>query len=646
MHYDLAAVRGFLNQVGQSVAPPIQAVGFSATGDDVCVDLELIRHRTPLDQARVMAAARAAGAPDMAPCKLTPGAAACEVFVECGDTTYAVSLPEYTGREVASHRSAKPAIVRSMFPMFRWDRRERQSPDGQWFATLIGHDIGYRPVGAETAVRLTQDGAAAHPYFLGSDIWEASGDIWSADSHRFVGRSHDASGIEPLLVHDALRQTGREWIEFRYWSRASEALPITTLYVFDTQARTVTRMAEAGNVDAYLFFIEWSPDHEHLLSLRVSRDLKQYELFESNALSGESRLILREAYEDAPVKWPGGPQTARYLPDGRALLWRSDRDGFFQYYQYDRWGQLERQMTRGQYDVHEIVSMDEARGRLYRITLSPSGDTFLDLHSHLDRPSRLELRRTADGALVETIYALEPPAWRAGWAPPEEFEVPAADGQSSSIGLIFKPFDFDPTRRYPVIERIYGATSLQVTPRGYFGFGLTRPGSEYVNLIAYLASRGFVVATIDSPGTPGRGRAHAHAHALYGRWPGSLIADHASALKQLAASRPWMDLGRVGIAGNSWGGYAALVAGLEVPDLYRAVSVSVPQTSFMDHVSWINFMLGRVEDNPAAYRSGELAERIASWQPALQIVAGTADVNVPISNTMWWLRWLSFLNAN
>ena len=95
-----------------------------------------------------------------------------------------------------------------------------------------------------------------------------------------------------------------------------------------------------------------------------------------------------------------------------------------------------------------------------------------------------------------------------------------------------------------------------------------------------------------------------------------------------------MDLERVGVDGNSWGGYISLHTALEHPEMYRASAISVPETDLLDHVHWIEWQLGTPEDNPDAYVSGALQNRASELSSDLLIVAGTSDANVPVSNTM------------
>ncbi|MEO0613991.1 MAG: alpha/beta fold hydrolase, partial [Pseudomonadota bacterium] len=194
------------------------------------------------------------------------------------------------------------------------------------------------------------------------------------------------------------------------------------------------------------------------------------------------------------------------------------------------------------------------------------------------------------------------------------------------------PTDFDPNKSYPVIERVYGGMQLQVMKRDYPGYGASWAGGEYYRLIPYLNSLGFVVVTMDAPGTPGRGRRYNLE--TYGTWPEGVIANHAYALREAMAARPYMDANRVGVMGSSWGGYMATRAMTDAPDFYKAAAISVPETDLLDHAHWIEWQIRSPENNFSHYKEHATPGLVDQIKGDLLIIAGTSDVNVPISNTM------------
>src|SRR5262249_33795884 len=158
-----------------------------------------------------------------------------------------------------------------------------------------------------------------------------------------------------------------------------------------------------------------------------------------------------------------------------------------------------------------------------------------------------ELRR-ADGTLLQTLARANVDSLQSlGWRDPEEFTAKAADGATDLHGVLYQPFDFDPSKRYPVIEFIYGGP-----PRTNVG---PASASTAGNGLA-LAQLGFIVFVVDGRGTAERGKAFQDV--VYRNFGRNEIPDHVAVLKQLGAARPYMDLSRVGIMGGSWGGYMTI----------------------------------------------------------------------------------------
>jgi dipeptidyl aminopeptidase/acylaminoacyl peptidase len=170
----------------------------------------------------------------------------------------------------------------------------------------------------------------------------------------------------------------------------------------------------------------------------------------------------------------------------------------------------------------------------------------------------MELRRT-DGTLVRVLAeaGVGPVAEEYRWRAPEEFSVKAADGVSDLWGVMWKPYDFDPERRYPVIQVFYDDGVPRTFDSGPFG--------QYAENFAQL---GFVTVMLEGRGSSG-GRGRAFRNAFQGQ-PGGFIDDHAAALRNLASERPYMDLSRVGAFGHSAGGDDVLWALLRAPDIYQA----------------------------------------------------------------------------
>ena len=307
------------------------------------------------------------------------------------------------------------------------------------------------------------------------------------------------------------------------------------------------------------------------------------------------------------------------LADGRRFIWTSERDGWNHLYLYDLDGTLIRRLTQGTFPVVRVVAVDEKAGWVYftaqadperpydthlcranlegqgfqqltdapaqhEIRFAPSKEFFLDTHSTVDRPPVVELRR-ADGTLLQTVSKADIGALMSelNWRAPEEFVVKAADGKTNLYGVLYKPFDFDPNKKYPVLQGFSQPVRRKFNEAGEYAHG---------------AQLGYILVTVAGRGTAGRGKAFADADRGHlGRWE---IADQVAALKQLAEKRSYMDLSRVGIHGGSYSGYFTIRAMLVAPDVYRVGVAIAPITEMSEH--WRNEgLLGPPESNGEGY---------------------------------------------
>jgi dipeptidyl aminopeptidase/acylaminoacyl peptidase len=212
----------------------------------------------------------------------------------------------------------------------------------------------------------------------------------------------------------------------------------------------------------------------------------------------------------------------------------------------------------------------------------------------------------------------------------EGFIVPAADAGDADVhGVLYLPPDFEPDRSYPVIDCIYGGPQT-IAHRT----GADHLWGSFTTVAEALSQLGFVTVVLDSRGTPGRGRAF--------QWPdgqrGSdvVVDDHRAALHRLAAERPWMDLGRCGVLGTSFGAYYAARCGLLAPELFRAVVAHAgPYDLTRVLPGWFPGLLAATYDEDRdAYRDAGLIAHAKDFRPELLLIHGTDDANVTMDHTM------------
>ena len=532
------------------------------------------------------------------------------------------------------------------------DILEVLSTDRRWFATVSEHNLWVRPVAGGPDVQLTKDGVAGYSW----DVEEA---VWSPDASRLVAMKVGDRGVAKVPVVDWLGTT--ETVEWKAPFRPTAGGPLrrTELFIFDVASRKHVRV-DTGSDDQYTYVAGWRRGGAELVLLRMSRDFKRLDLLSADSATGVTRTILTDTRESFLWGnlfnyrgWREQIGLFTMLDDGDRFVWMSERDGWSHFYLYDFDGRLLRRLTSGTWPVEGLVAVDEkwiyftAHGdsrrpydmHVYRAglehegfeqltndpgrhapALSPSREFLLDSHSSLDRPPRVDLRKV-DGTLLQTVSRADIEGLKAlRWLPPEEFTGKAADGRTDLYGVIYKPFDFDPKRTYPVLEIIYAGPQVTEVPRTFEGSN------------SAFAQLGFIVVMLDARGTPERGKEFQDV--VYGNFGRNEIPDHVAVLKQIAKQRPYMDMKRVGVVGRSYGGYFAIRAMLLAPEVYRVGVAAASVVELYGHNSRIEPYMDLPSRNPDAYEYASNLRLAAKLDGKLLMIHGTADVNAPISQTM------------
>ena len=550
--------------------------------------------------------------------QLTPDGAAATFSLE--GRRFSLDLATYQVEEQPAPAATVAAGVRpGTFPRRGYfgmaiPSPEVLSPDGKWYATLVDDNVALRSAADGSTHALTTDGTFDDAWDVESTRLTLGAGItivyvpftpWSPDSLKLFATLTDRSKL-PRKGELRYMETIERTIP-RPFATAGGHLDHVRPYILHILSGE--RIAiDVDTENRYFSLLGWLPDSSEALFARFSRDFKSVDIMAANALDGSVRTLFTETAETFVkiqhdvISFGNTGFTA--LPDGDGFLWESTRDGWNHLYLYRNDGRLERQLTRGQFPVLEVRKIDRENGwvyftahgerprvydtHLYRVALdggamerltegegqhavkfSPSLAYFVDTHSSPSRAPRVDLR-AADGALIRTLAEADTSALDSlGWTPTVEFSVKAADGETDLWGVMHRPYDFDPGKKYPVLEYLYAGPQIVATDRT-FSLGL----SKTQNLPRAMAQLGYVVVTLDGRGTPERSKAFQDV--IYRSWGRNEIADHAAAIRQLGERHPFMDLDRVGIWGHSWGGYYAFAALAQAPDLYRAAVSSAP----------------------------------------------------------------------
>jgi dipeptidyl aminopeptidase/acylaminoacyl peptidase len=559
-----------------------------------------------------------------------------------------------TGRVVQSEAGNETLPEQGPPPDFPLWLARRENTGPFWMVRTENADLVVADVAGVTRLRLP--GAPRY-------AWGMPPQGGNRDRQIFVALRIDERAVHTLPIVDY--STPVERVGYANYPKTGTPLPVNELHIVDPAAGK-TRPVQLDTRDAYVWFLGWRPTVSEALVMRLSRTAKRLDLFAIDPISGATRLL---AHDERPATFVAGLEFSTGdwqwqftpLPDDSGFLWMSERDGWRHVYHYGYDGVLRKQVTSGAFPVHRVAHVDSTRRQVYviasgdsvrpydrhgyRVALdgtgftaltsapgqhqpvfSSSGTFFIDSYSSLTQPHTVELRRT-DGTLIKRLgQASTAPLAAVGYRPPEAFRVKAGDGTTDLYGVLYRPVDFDSTRRYPIVDYIYAGPFLAAHQTTY------APATAMHRIAASLAQMGFVVAMLDARGTPGRSKAFQDAN--YGRIGQEVeIPDHVAALRALARSRPYMDTTRAGIVGHSWGGYFALRGMLTAPDFFTVGYAGAPG-DLTEAASINEPNMDLVTSNRAGYDAGSNIARASALRGRLKIMHGTSDVMAPLSTTM------------
>lgn len=419
---------------------------------------------------------------------------------------------------------------------------------------------------------------------------------WSPDSRAFAVQRQDTRKVSDLFLVNSLSNPRPTLLTYKYAMPGEDNVAQQELYVYRRGEAGITPVNVKRWKDQRLFDIHWTTGSDKLRLVRRDRLQRNLELIEVDLASKAIRSLISESVENSSLE----RQNVRYVfDDGKSrrgdMIWWSERSGWGHYYLYDHNGTLKRAVTSGPWRAEAIIGVDSTRrlawiagvGReegenpyyrhMYRMgldggpvvlldpgnanhnsslaSLSPSKKYLVDNFSRIDLPAKAVIRDGNSGAIIMNLEETDMARLREiGWKPPEPFMVKAADGVTDIYGNMWKPFDFDSTKKYPIIAHVYpGPQTESVTP----GFSPTATNQR-------LAQLGFIVIQIGNRGgSPQRSNAY-QSYGYYNLRDYGL-ADKKAGIEQLAARHRWIDIDRVGIYGHSGGGFMTAAALLQPP---------------------------------------------------------------------------------
>lgn len=557
-----------------------------------------------------------------------------------------------------------------------------RSPDGNLIAYVTGDNLNLYNTRTETDSPLTTDGTSDHFYGKRSDTVRYPATetrlnpspeaylSWSPDSAKIRTFRVNQRNVSPLYLLENAPANGSlrpVLYSYRFAIPGDESVPMYEPIVIDLINKSVIPMRykpqpEVSMMDTDTHVLQWwSPDSSQIYSVYYERGEKTLRFLIEDPISGDVKELINETgstYRESSLQYADTPNVA-VIPKSGDIIWFSERDGWAHLYLYDKNGNLKNQITKGEWVVRKLQLTAENQGEIYftasgkekgnpyyqylykvntdgsnltlltpekgdhLISFSPDGKFFTDSYSRVDLPPVFTLRRSDGSQIMELASADISYLKQKGWKPPDQVTMKARNGITDIYGLLFKPTDYNPLKKYPIVDIVY--------PGPYTIVSATRFPSDlsWNSKIFWtsqmLAELGFIVINMDGMGTAYRSKGF-HDFS-YGHLSDAGLPDHITGITQLASMDNSIDLKKVGIYGKSAGGFMAAQAMLTYPKFF---SVGVAASGDMDCRLYGSFWGEKYEGMPNGtnYLEQITKDKAANLSGKLLIMTGEMDDNV------------------
>jgi dipeptidyl-peptidase 4 len=537
------------------------------------------------------------------------------------------------------------------------------SPDGKLKAFYRNRNLWLSDASGGNESAITTDGSEKTRTKYGSASWVYGEELrqnsamwWSPNGKKIAYYRFDEKPVQDYFLQ--LDQTKiQSYMDIEAYPKAGAPNPVAELFVYDLESKKSVQIDvrdgkpfENSVVGHYVYRVDWARDSSELLFNRTNRRQNIMELTAANPETGKCRVIVREEWLPS---WTENSPTMQYLKDNRRFIWTSERTGYRNFYLYDLSGKLLTTLTNHQFEVANIVKVDEEAGQLYymgrdgdnhmklqlhrvgldgkgdkrltdpafnhNVDVSPDGKHFIDIAQTHNTPPTTRLV-DADGKVVAELAKSDTTKFdQLGLKRVELIKYKAADGVTELHGLLHFPSNFDPDKKYPLLVSVYAGPA-------------TNGARENFIMPSALTEYGFLVASLDSRSAAGRGKRFLDA--IYMKLGVVEMDDQAAGVKSLWA-RSYVDKNRVGIYGTSYGGYASALCLLRHPDVFQAASASSAVTSWHHYDSiYTERYMWIPQENKEGYEAGNAMNFADKLKGRLMIYYGTADNNVHPANSM------------
>lgn len=533
----------------------------------------------------------------------------------------------------------------------------RFSPDGSRVACVRGGSLYIIDIATGHQKRLSPEAAGTVSYaeaeFVAQEEMGRDHGYWfSPDGERVLFQKTDTQGMELFAIADAFKPESapRTWP----YPRAGKQNAAVSLWLVPSDGGAPVQVTWDAAAFPYLASVSWTKNAP-LTILVQNRTQTDQMLLSVNDSTGATRQLVRERDK----AWHNiNPDMPKWLPDGTGFLWLSEQDAFdgLRLDYHDKNGVMVRALyAKSQTQLLELVHIDQvnkyfiftatddpSQVRLWRLPMpgnpirgqpqliSPDAPGLYGGVFATNASTWVRTSNTLDGTLTWEVIgpggehvgnlssAVEEPPFM-----PKVAIEKVRVGDADFYAAVIRPRDFDPAKKYPVINSVYGGphnNTVNAAARTYL-------------MQQWLADQGFIVVSIDARGTPRRGKAWERA--IKGDVISRPLEEQAAVMQALGTTFPEMDMTRVGITGWSFGGYFAAHAAMRRPDLFKAAVAGAPVADWADYdTHYTERYMGLPADNASGYAKANVLTYCKDLSVPLLIIHGTADDNVYSVNSL------------
>ena len=531
------------------------------------------------------------------------------------------------------------------------------SPDGKKVAYTKNKDLYVVNVETGVETHLTND--ASDVVYNGYSSWVYNEEIigrssnyrafwWSPNSEMLVFLRFDDSPVPKFPLFDEDGTHGKiEWQRYPY---AGDPNPLVKMAIANVNTAKIIWVDQDEKIDQYTAWPFWTPDSKELFYQVLDRGQDDLKILSADPETGKNKLV----YEEKQPTWVEFFEDVKILKNNKGFILRSDKDGHRHLYLYDMNGKLKKQLTKGEWNVTDVVLVDEENEHVYfegnkenmletqlyvvdfdggkirqitkipgthNATVSPNGKYFYDSYSSINTPGKLDLYE-GNGKFIRNLGDRKAETfedYKLGKT--ELFYIKTDDGINLPAMWVLPP-NFDPNKKYPVLFSVYGGPGF-IDVKNSFSAYLDR---------YFISQNDIIYFVVDHRGSGyfgGKGKDYIYRN--LGKWE---VYDYSQAAKWLR-TKPFVDSAKIGITGGSYGGYVtcmALTAGSDYFN-YGLAEYSVTDWHLYDNVYTERYM-DTPDENPEGYKNGSAITNADKYKGLLRISHGTMDDNVHMKNTI------------